>query len=191
MDRLERIAQLKAEAKEHRANIAEREAARERDPVAMHDYLLVQRDAGRAELLYRVTETAPTSSPDVDYDAANTDAENQKGWDLWIRRHLDIERRGLLDALERDMAEILAKLHAQREAGEAALRREITELRRELQHAEDRRVAVAEVRRQFAGELDQQRLAERDTRIASLEQRLDMLARFLSLQGLEPPQGVV
>jgi len=89
------------------------------------------------------------------------------------------------------MADILAKLHAQREAGEAALRREITELRRELQHAEDRRVAVAEVRRQFTGELDQQRLAERDVRIASLEQRLDMLARFLSLQGLEPPKGVV
>jgi hypothetical protein len=190
MDRLTRIDELRRENDEARERIRQRQEARERDPIAMHDHLMVQRDVGRAGLLYRVTETE-TPSPAADGDAANTDAENQKGWDLWIRRHLDIERKGLLDALERDMADILAKLHAQREAGEAALRREITELRRELQHAEDRRVAVAEVRRQFTGELDQQRLAERDVRIASLEQRLDMLARFLSLQGLEPPKGVV
>jgi hypothetical protein len=187
MDRLTRIDELRREADEARENIRQRQEARECDPSAMHDYLMVQRDAGRTGLLYRVTETAPTPAPaaDVDVDAVNTE-----GWDKWLKAHLTIERRGLIEALEQDVGEIAARLRAEREAGEAALRREITELRRELQYAEDRRVAVAEVRRQFTGELDQQRLAERDSRIASLEQRMDMLLRFLSLQGIEPPQGV-
>jgi hypothetical protein len=200
MDRLERIAQLKAEADEARENIRQRQEARERDPSAMHDYLMaqtqrsapVQRDVGHAELLYRVTETAPTHIPAADGDAAN--AESWDNWDKWLKAHLTIERRGLIAALEQDVGEIAARLRTEREAGEAALRREITELRRDLTAREERAVAVAEVRKQYVG-LERERLetelASRDTRIAALEQRLQMLCHFLSLSGLEPPHGVV
>jgi hypothetical protein len=123
---------------------------------------------------------------------ADTDEVNATAWNAWLKAHLAIERRGLLDALAHDICEIMDAVREEREAGEARLRREITELRRQLAEREERGAAIAEIRREYAGverERTDSALAQRDARISALEDKLQMLLRFLSLQGLDLPRG--
>ena len=144
----------------------------------------MQRESSQAGLVFKTNSNALVPVP-----AADADTQNEQAWNLWIRRHLDVERKGLLDALERDMADTVATLRTERNADTAALRRELTELRRTMQEREERAAAVAEVRKQYVGLERQQlqtELASRDTRITALEERLQMLLRFLSINGLDP-----
>jgi hypothetical protein len=210
LERMARINQLRIEADEGRARIAEREAARERDPIAYDDYVMREgRDAG---LHYRTQEnTAPVKPTyvemyhDVDdpthkylvHNISEHNEVNRKGWDDWVKAHLAIERKGLIAALERDVAEVVTNLRdeirADRDAGEAKLRREITELQRVVAEHEERRAAVAEVRKEYAGverERLESALAQRDARINALEERMQILLRFLSLTGIDPPKGL-
>jgi hypothetical protein len=198
-----RIQRLQAEVEAHCADIAAREDARAQNPILMHDYLRsereaapapqpqppLQREASSADLVFKTTENAlaPVQTP------VTMDAKTQEPWDAWLLAHLRNERTDLLDGLEKGLCEMMDAVRADREAGDAAVRRELTELRRELAASEERRAAVAEVRKQFAGverERLESTLALRDARIAALEQRMDTLMRFMSLQGYEPPKGV-
>jgi len=195
-ERLDRIDELKASNDQLHAERDGRARARELDPFAYDDYLraersaepergaYVQRESSQAGLVFKTNSNALVPVP-----AADADTQNEQAWNLWIRRHLDVERKGLLDALERDMADTVATLRTERNADTAALRRELTELRRTMQEREDRAAAVAEVRKQYVGLERQQlqtELASRDTRITALEERLQMLLRFLSINGLDP-----
>ena len=195
-ERLDRIDELKASNDQLHAERDGRARARELDPFAYDDYLLaersaepergayVQRESSQAGLVFKTNSNALVPVP-----AADADTQNEQAWNLWIRRHLDVERKGLLDALERDMADTVATLRTERNADTAALRRELTELRRTMQEREERAAAVAEVRKQYVGLERQQlqtELASRDTRITALEERLQMLLRFLSINGLDP-----
>jgi hypothetical protein len=189
-EKLDRIAQLKTETDEHRANIAERQAAREANPLAYDDYLR-QREAPARDLVFKKRDDAlaPVAADNAD------DAENQKGWDLWIRRHLDIERKGLIAAIEQDVGDVAARLRAEFKGEIAKL--EEARVTREQAQAE-KTAALVEVRKELVLERNARErtqleaaLAQRDARIGALEERLSMLARFLSLQGLEPPKGVV
>ena len=195
-ERLDRIDELKASNDQLHAERDGRARARELDPFAYDDYLraersaepergaYVQRESSQAGLVFKTNSNALVPVP-----AADADTQNEQAWNLWIRRHLDVERKGLLDALERDMADTVATLRTERNADTAALRRELTELRRTMQEREERAAAVAEVRKQYVGLERQQlqtELASRDTRITALEERLQMLLRFLSINGLDP-----
>jgi len=195
-ERLDRIDELKASNDQLHAERDGRARARELDPFAYDDYLraersaepergaYVQRESSQAGLVFKTNSNALVPVP-----AADADTQNDQAWNLWIRRHLDVERKGLLDALERDMADTVATLRTERNADTAALRRELTELRRTMQEREERAAAVAEVRKQYVGLERQQlqtELASRDTRITALEERLQMLLRFLSINGLDP-----
>ena len=195
-ERLDRIDELKASNDQLHAERDGRARARELDPFAYDDYLraersaepergaFVQRESSQAGLVFKTNSNALVPVP-----AADADTQNEQAWNLWIRRHLDVERKGLLDALERDMADTVATLRTERNADTAALRRELTELRRTMQEREERAAAVAEVRKQYVGLERQQlqtELASRDTRITALEERLQMLLRFLSINGLDP-----
>ena len=195
-ERLDRIDELKASNDQLHAESDGRARARELDPFAYDDYLraersaepergaYVQRESSQAGLVFKTNSNALVPVP-----AADADTQNEQAWNLWIRRHLDVERKGLLDALERDMADTVATLRTERNADTAALRRELTELRRTMQEREERAAAVAEVRKQYVGLERQQlqtELASRDTRITALEERLQMLLRFLSINGLDP-----
>ena len=199
-ERLDRIDELKASNDQLHAERDGRARARELDPFAYDDYLraersaepergaYVQRESSQAGLVFKTNSNALVPVP-----AADADTQNEQAWNLWIRRHLDVERKGLLDALERDMADTVATLRTERNADTAALRRELTELRRTMQEREERAAAVAEVRKQYVGLERQQlqtELASRDTRITALEERLQMLLRFLSLSGIDPPRGL-
>jgi hypothetical protein len=209
VDRSERsdmIDRLRAETDEARERIAEREAERERDPIKMDDYLrskrddrsaferrrYVDREAPSGELAYRTTENALQPTPALDADAANAE-----GWDRWIKAHLAIERKGLIEAIEQDVGEVVARLRAERDVGETQLRRQITELRCTLQEREERAAALVEVRKELVlerGERERTQLeaalAQRDARINALEERMQILLRFLSLSGIDPPKGL-
>ena len=178
-ERLDRIDELKASNDQLHAERDGRARARELDPFAYDDYLraersaepergaYVQRESSQAGLVFKTNSNALVPVP-----AADADTQNEQAWNLWIRRHLDVERKGLLDALERDMADTVATLRTERNADTAALRRELTELRRTMQEREERAAAVAEVRKQYVGLERQQlqtELASRDTRITALE----------------------
>ena len=57
-------------------------------------------DAGLVYKQHDNSEPAPAAAAAADWSA----------WDRWLRAHLDIERRGLLDALEKDMRNLIADL---------------------------------------------------------------------------------
>jgi hypothetical protein len=197
-ERRELIDKLRTETADSLAELERRQREREADPAAMLDWLkaeqdappacrseaYVERDGTSAGLLYRVQENAPAS-------AVMGEEPDWSGWQAWLDGHLAIERERMLDGVAGAFSLFRAELRTDREAGEARLQREITELRTQLQHDEERRAAVAEVRREYAG-VEHERLAGalviRDQRIDALEQRMDILLRFLSLQGLEPPR---
>jgi hypothetical protein len=196
-ERLERIEQLKAEADEGRERIRQRQEERERDPTKMDDFMrserYVAREAMPGELVYKDRRDALVT---VGTDDAQ-DAVNQAGWDRWLLAHLSIERRGLIDAIEQDVNNVAASLRSERDAGEAKLQREITELRRVMQEREERAGAIAEVKKQLTLERDQRErtqfeaaLVQRDARIAALEDKLQMLLRFLSVSGYDLPRGM-
>jgi hypothetical protein len=197
MDRLQRIDQLKAEAAAGRERIRQRQQQREADPIAMSDYLrrkqsdipngnitVVEREAGA--LVFKQRDDALVT--------ATTDAENQKGWDLWLRRHLDNERAEVFDIIARQMAEFAYEYLAEKLA---PLKTEIADLKRTLVERDERAKALGELKHELAGERVEREalqlssaLAARDARIDALEDKLQILLRFLSLSGLEPPKGV-
>jgi hypothetical protein len=79
----------------------------------------------------------------------------------------------------------------------AGLEAKVGTLKGILQAQTDRNATLVQIKREAdisRAELTRQRyesaLALRDGRIDALEQRLGMLLRFLSLQGLEPPTGL-
>jgi hypothetical protein len=106
LERLERINQLRVEADEGRARIAEREAERERDPIAYDDFLRAEHDSYVAreslpgELIYKDRRDALVTA-----GTGDTDAVNAEGWDRWLRGHLNIERAAVLDQVARTVAE--------------------------------------------------------------------------------------
>jgi hypothetical protein len=191
----ERIAQLQAEAEAHRAHIAEREGARERDPIAMADYLRsehdhipkenkVERDAGG--LLFRQQDNALVSAPEA--------AADWSAWQAWLDGHLNVLRAEMMEAVAEGMAEFANEYIAEKLA---PLQTELTDLRRTLQERDERAVAIAEVKKQYAGERAEREalalaaaLTVRDAKIEKLEMQLGILLRFLSLSGLEPPKGL-
>src|SRR5262245_14072044 len=83
--------------------------------------------ADGADVIYRQHDNS-ASAP-----AAAADVGDWSGWDRWLRGHLDIERRGLLDALEKDLVEVLdEERRVTRQESEAELlkvRAEVAELR--------------------------------------------------------------
>jgi hypothetical protein len=151
-------------------------------------------------LLYRITDNnAPASDrgaddgpSDTDIDAEN--ARNQKGWDDWIAAHLRNERGALLDMVTEAVAEFTSGYVSEKLQ---PLRTEIADLKRALAEREQRAAAISEVKKQYAGERLERdalqlssALALRDARIAALEDRLQMLLRFLSLSDINPPKGL-
>jgi hypothetical protein len=203
-ERLDRIDELKASNDQLHAERDGRARARELDPFAYDDYLraersaepergaYVQRESSQAGLVFKTNSNAL-----VPVSTADDDTQNEHAWNLWIRRHLDVERRGLLDALERDMGDTVATLRAERTADTAALRRELTELRRALQERDERSRALGELKHELAGERVEREalqlsaaLAVRDAKIEKLEMQVRMLCQFLSVGGLDLPKGL-
>ena len=210
MDREERIEQLQRETEEHKASIAAREAARERDPIAYDDFVMRE---GRAGLRFRTQEnTAPAlptyvemyhdrNDPSHKFLVHNLDARaefNQKGWDEWVKGHiknsLTSERTEVLDQVARTVAEFTSQyIHEKMQP----LRTEIDNLKRALAERDERARAIAEVKREAAGERVEREalqlssaLAARDAKIAALEERLQMLLRFLSVSGYDLQRGM-
>jgi hypothetical protein len=196
MDTRERIEELRAQAAEHRANIARRQAEREADPGKMQDYLMGEETtSSREEVRTKKSSDAGLvfKQRDDALVAATTDAENQAGWDLWLRRHLDNERAEIFEAVAREMAEFACEYVCEKLA---PLKTEIADLRRALQEREERAAAIAEVKKQYAGERVEHEalqlaaaLAVRDAKIEKLEAQLGMLLRFLNVSGFDLPRG--
>jgi hypothetical protein len=200
-ERLNMIDRLKAETDAHRENLLRRQEKRENDPMAMHDHLMagaaetqraapVQRDGQVAGLLYRVTETTPAPAQ----TGSTMDPETQVGWDRWLRGHLDNERAEMLEILTKGVGEGMSEYVFQRLQ---PLRTEIADLKRILQERDERAHALSELKREFQGERVEHEalalasaLAVRDAKIEKLEEKLGMLLRFLSLQGLDLPRGM-
>jgi hypothetical protein len=129
MDRFERearIQELEQRSAEHRAELERRESEREADPCAMQDHLLAEHAAseairsspvsqpGEIGLVYKdfdngALDAAPTA--DADTDAEN--AKNQRDWDRWLKGHLNVERRELIDALDKDIRNLVEMLRAE------------------------------------------------------------------------------
>jgi septal ring factor EnvC (AmiA/AmiB activator) len=168
MDREERIAQLQAEVEEHRASIAEREAARERG-----EY--VEREGHG--LQYRTQEnTAPelptyvqlyhdADNPEHKFLVHDIDAHNEfnrKGWDEWVQAHiknsLANERTEVLDQVARTVAEFTSQYVFQklqpltRELG--VLRNENAEIKRALGEAVSRFSKLEDDARALAHQLE-------------------------------------
>jgi hypothetical protein len=200
-ERLDRIDELRRQADEGRARIAEREAERERDPIAMDNYLRGEREAAAAAeqgtlvqrradegLIHRTVDNALVTVPE---GAVPSDDDD---WNRWFSQgfanHFEPERIALLDRVAEGMAEFVSGYLREEMQ---PLKTEIAELKRALMEREERATAIAEVRKQYVG-LERQRqeaeLAARDTRIAALEQRVEMLLKFLSLTGLDLPKGL-
>jgi hypothetical protein len=156
VERLDRIEQLKAEADEGRERIAEREAARERDPIAYDNFLRsqrVEREAGDLSLVFKTREDALAPVP-----APDTDAANAEGWDRWLRGHLSIERAVVLDQVARTVAEfasqyVYEKLQPLRREL-ADVKAENVEVKRMLGEAMRRCAKVEEEAKGFAAMLD-------------------------------------
>jgi len=73
-----------------------------RPPVSAPD------DAGLIYKQHDNSEPAPALAADTTLSGEAL-AQWHADWDRWMLGHLAVERRGLLDALERDLVEILAK----------------------------------------------------------------------------------
>jgi hypothetical protein len=129
IERLERIAQLKAEAEEGRERIRQRQEERERDPIAYDNFLraecssYVAREAMPGELVYkdRYDALVPVRTDD-------TDAVNAAGWDRWVKAHLAIERAEVLDQVARTVAEF-ASIYVHEKL--QPLRRELADVKAE------------------------------------------------------------
>ena len=76
-------------------------------------------DPGIVYKEYDNSEPAPAPVADADWS----------GWERWLRAHLNIERRGLLEALEKDIADIIAEMRKERDAELLKLRAEVAELK--------------------------------------------------------------
>jgi hypothetical protein len=102
-ERLDRIDELRRQIDEGRARIAEREAAREADPVLMHDYLMSEQEATAApERGPPVRETDPAGIIYRRYEnnaatAAAVDQAATAEWNAWFSAgftaHTEVERR--------------------------------------------------------------------------------------------------
>jgi hypothetical protein len=103
--------------------------------------------------------------------------------------HALSDRVALIETqIERRLANAPAPAAAEHGAEIALLKARIAELKRTLEEREERATAIAEAKRQHAGERVEHEalrlsaaLAVRDQRIELLEQKLAMLLRFLSL----------
>ena len=111
--------------------------------------------------------------------------------------HALSDRVALIETqIERRLANAPAPAAAEHGAEIALLKARIAELKRTLQEREERATAIAEAKRQHAGERVEHEalrlsaaLALRDQRIELLEEKLAMLLRFLSLSH-DLPEGI-
>jgi hypothetical protein len=134
-------------------------------------------------LVYRMgpeNALAPVPAADTDWS----------GWEAWMQGHLDILRQEMSAAVSKALG--IVTVETRRE-----LRAEIEELRSALREREERASAIAEVKRQYEGERVEHEalrlssaLAARDAKIETLEQKLALLCRFLSLGEHKLPEGL-
>jgi hypothetical protein len=122
------------------------------------------------------------------------DATNAEAWERWLRGHLNIERAEIFNTVAEQMAEFASEY-----VGEKLqpLRSEIADLRRTLAERDERTKALGELRHELAGERVEREalqlssaLAARDAKIAALEDRLQMLLKFLNVSGYDLPRGM-
>jgi hypothetical protein len=195
MDREERIEQLQREADEGRERIRQRQEERERDPAKMHDWLKLSHDNSKRHSVTASHEIIHKEMPiERQLPAEFSAAQNAEGWNHWIKAHLANERAELIDVLTRTIGEFASQyVHEKLQP----LRTEIADLRRTLVERDERARALAEVKREVAGERVEREalqlsaaLAARDAKIAALEDRMQILLRFLSLSGIDPPKGL-
>jgi hypothetical protein len=130
----------------------------------------------------------------ADAAASVMDPESSARWNKWIDGRLETERAEVLDIITKAMGEFASEYTHEKLA---PLKAEIADLKRTLVEREERVKAIAEVKRELVGERVEREalqlsaaLAARDARIAGLEDRLQMLLRFLSLSGYDLPRGM-
>jgi hypothetical protein len=200
MDASERIAhiqQLQREADEGRERIRRRQEERESNPELEHDFIMaeaaetqrrapVQREAPAGALVYRERHDALVTVPEANADWSQ--------WEAWLDGHLEVLRSEVADSVARAIGLVIAST---RKEIEAKFKAEIADLRRAVAERDERAKALADVKREFASERAEREalqlsaaLAARDARITALEDRLQMLLRFLSLSGIDPPRGL-
>jgi hypothetical protein len=203
LDRLERINQLQRDNDAARERLAEEERRRAADPIKMDDYRRAEQEAEAAAerdayvrhradergMIHKTTRDALVSVP-----MADADAENERGWNEWVKAHLANERAEMMDIVARAMAEFTSEYTRERLQ---PLEAEIAELRRVLAERDERSKALAEIKREFAGERAEAEalqlasaLAARDHRIEQLETQVRMLCGFLSVGGYTLPKDL-
>jgi hypothetical protein len=200
--RLDRIDQLQAEIVEGHARIRQRQEQRAADPCLEQDWLMgdapsrlegqggapVQREGPAGDLVYRRTEDALQPA------AGAMDAANAEGWNRWVKAHLANERAEIIELLIQALGEFGVEFTREKVA---PLEAKIADLRRTLQERDERTKAIAEIKREVAGERVEREalqlsaaLAVRDAKIEKLETQIRMLCSFLSVSGVDLPKGL-
>jgi hypothetical protein len=137
IERLQRIAELRAQADAGRERIRQREEAREADPIKMHEHLMGQAHEAQRSPLARETELPDIVyrefAPSASASAPATAPADFSGWEAWLAGHLEIERREMLDIVARGMAEVFEiekrEIRKERDIELIELRREVAVLR--------------------------------------------------------------
>ena len=121
-------------------------------------------------------------------------AADWSAWQAWLDGHLNVLRSEMMEAVAEGMAEFASTYVAERLA---PLQSEIAALKHVLQERDERAKALGELKHELAGERVEREalqlsaaLVARDAKIAALEDKLQMLLRFLSLQGVDLPRGM-
>jgi hypothetical protein len=189
--RLQVIADLEEKIAEGKQRIAEHQVQRESDPIAYDNFLRAEREDEA-----RRTAKVPVDVPDMIYKeylpaVPTIEKQDWSGWEKWMRAHLANERaviygavNKLFEAMQLDVIDAFDKLRAETKAqfdAQIEKANALSDVRKQLstEHGERERLKY---------ETD---LAARDARIATLETQVQMLCRFLSVSGLDPPKGII
>jgi hypothetical protein len=199
--RLDQIDQLQAEIDEGRARIRQRQEQREQNPAEMQDWLMdgapsrseahrersVQREGPAGDLVYK-------ERPEALVTAAAAGEQDWSAWERWMAAHQANLKTEIYDALAVGMAEFASEYVSEKLA---PLKVEIADLKRTLAERDERAKAIAEVKREVAGERVEREalqlasaLAVRDAKIEKLETQVRMLCSFLSVSGVDLPKGL-